>query len=154
MCKVKRGESGFKLLLHSQQKSIAQMKQILQKRTKPGNLVMDACSGTFSVANSCLRNESDIAGGEQVRNSVKVCVKIVELIEVQKLLRAWKVRKGYLPMRTFPPHILHHPSKNSEGAVVPNGNERFRKQVEQKIVGETEYVRPLATAFCSLWRCW
>lgn len=49
MNKVKREVSEFMILLCPKQKKTALMKNIEQKFTKAGNLVVDACSGTFSV---------------------------------------------------------------------------------------------------------
>lgn len=41
---VRRGKSGFELLIRPGQKNIACMKDILQKFMKPGNLVVDTCA--------------------------------------------------------------------------------------------------------------
>lgn len=48
--KVRRGESGFKHLIRLEQKNTTWMKDILQKLIKPGNLVLDAFSGTLSLS--------------------------------------------------------------------------------------------------------
>lgn len=43
--KIRKGESGFHLLMRPGQKKKAWMKNILQKLTKPGNLVVGAFVG-------------------------------------------------------------------------------------------------------------
>lgn len=51
MYKRKRGEFGFILLICPDRRNTAFVKDIVKKYTKPGNLVVDACAGTFCVAN-------------------------------------------------------------------------------------------------------
>lgn len=45
--KRKRVEYDFRLLMLLEQKNTVYMKDIVQKVTEPGNLVLDACAGTF-----------------------------------------------------------------------------------------------------------
>lgn len=40
--------------MHPERKNAGWMKYIVQKFTRPGNVVIDACAGTFSVAKACL----------------------------------------------------------------------------------------------------
>lgn len=49
--KRKRAKSGFNLLMGSEQKSAAWMKDIVQRFTRPVNLVVDACDGAFFITN-------------------------------------------------------------------------------------------------------
>lgn len=48
--KTERGETGFKVLMRPGKKNITWMKNVLQKFTKPGNLVTDAYAEVFSVS--------------------------------------------------------------------------------------------------------
>lgn len=52
--KVKRGESVCNLLMRLEQKNAACMKDIVQKFTNPGDLVVDACVEMFSVTRACM----------------------------------------------------------------------------------------------------
>ena len=48
------GNSNSRAMLRPEQKSITLMSDIIEKFSKPGDLVVDPCSGTFSVAKACL----------------------------------------------------------------------------------------------------
>lgn len=52
VCKRKRGEPRFKQSMCLEQKNPAWMKDIVRKVTKPGNLVVGSCAGTFPVVKS------------------------------------------------------------------------------------------------------
>lgn len=52
--KGKSGKYGFKLLMRLEQRSTAWIKDIVQKFTDPGSLVVDDCAGTFSVTKASI----------------------------------------------------------------------------------------------------
>lgn len=52
--KINKAKPGFRVLMRSEHDKTAWMKHILLKFTKPVNLVVDTCAGTFSVAKACM----------------------------------------------------------------------------------------------------
>lgn len=54
MYKVKRKESRFWLSMRTERKDAVWIRCIVQKFTKSGNLVVDNCAGTSSVAKACM----------------------------------------------------------------------------------------------------
>lgn len=62
--KLRKGRSGFKLLMRSEQSHTTYMSNFMQKCMNPGNLVLDACAGAFSAAKAfmSLRKHRRFAG--------------------------------------------------------------------------------------------
>lgn len=87
--KVKRGKSGFKLLMSSELKNTARIKEVVQQLTKPGGLVVDACGETFAVAEASILLLADrrFIGCEVDRDSVTNEMLKLILLYARQVLR-------------------------------------------------------------------
>lgn len=82
------------LFLRSEEKNKAQVEYIVQKPTRPGKLVVDACGGTYAVFKACmlLINNRRFIGCEVRSDSVTEAMPQLTLLYPRQILS----KKSYI----------------------------------------------------------